>query len=62
MSKWSFITTARTKKAAESAKRHYTKRGVPIEIRAREDGTYMLLTPVIYHNLAHSMRSGRAAR
>ncbi|MHB1685199.1 MAG: hypothetical protein ACYCYO_20735 [Bacilli bacterium] len=56
-----FIATAKTKKAAQSAKRYYAQRGVPVLIKA-QDGLFVLLVSDDFVRAAYGARSGRMAR
>ena len=56
-----FIATAKTKKAAQSAKRYYLKQGIPVFIKA-QDGQFVLLVSDDFVRAAYGARSGRLAR
>jgi|GEM_PF-2962991 len=56
-----FVATAKTEKAARSAKRHYEKKGIPVFIKA-QDGQFVLLVADSFSRAAHAARSGRSGR
>ena len=56
-----FVATAKTKKAAQSARRHFLKQGIPVVIKP-QDGRFVLLVADSFSRAAHAARSGRMAR
>lgn len=51
-----FITTARTKKAAQKAARFLQSYGIPVTIQPTENKRFALLTNKVYETRAKSLR------